>query len=30
MADFTRALELDPKYTAAYNNRGRVKQAKAI
>jgi lipoprotein NlpI len=28
IADYTRAIELDPKYAAAYSNRGNAKQAK--
>jgi lipoprotein NlpI len=28
IADYTRAIELDPKYAAAYSNRGSAKQAK--
>ncbi len=28
IADYSRAIELDPKYPHAYNNRGNVKQAK--
>src|SRR5215470_19403299 len=28
IADYTRAIELDPKYAAAYSDRGNAKQAK--